>query len=778
MVNTEAFMPAIMSKIVMAFLCFCSFVCGAEVKDLKCEGMVAPTGITVAKPSFSWTFVPDDEKPAQGGYRVCMATSPEKLRYPDIWDTGPTSSSATTVHYLGEPLKSGQKVYWLVMTWGTERGLTVSEPSWFEMGEIENPGKAFEPPVFPRTGNVSWIKLSAWDSGRTFEGIGAVSAGASTDMLYDYEDPVRSQILDILFKPKFGAAFQHLKVEMGGGENSTCGSEPSHAITKAELKNPKSRGYEFWFMKEARNRNPDMILEYLPWSFPGWLEPDVFTQDSADYFVAFLDVAKRDWGLDINWVAAAENENGTDRDWLVNHMRPTLDARGYMNVKIQGPDDNSGDWQIFEDMEYDPEYRKVIKAVGYHYVTGRDFTGDMVDGRGRPTTEKAKASGLPLWASEDWSWTGKEWGGAGALNLARMYNKFYIRDQITKTLIWAPIGSITPTATWDKAGAMKANRPWSGFYEVWPCIWATAHTTQFAEPDAWHYLDSGCGLFDRSTYKGSCVTLKNKNSPDWSMIICTEEAEEINVTLMDGLSNELVHVWKSDEQHQFVQKESITPINGTFSIKLDPECIYSLTTTTGQLKGAYNIPGDKPFPFPYAENYEGREVGDLPKYHSDQKGSFEIAENPMGGQCLKQICPEAGYDWMRIYRRSYIKPSTLIGDLDWLDYTCSADVFITGGNVELAGRVQGPFLQGYRLMLEKNGAWALIYDTETLAGGKLADFNGEEWHKLKLQFRGDQVEGFINGTSVAKKKHKQINGYVAFASSYDQNLFDNLEVTP
>jgi Glycosyl hydrolase family 59 len=49
-----------------------------------------------------------------------------------------------------------------------------------------------------------------------FEGVGAVSAGASTRLLPDYPLPQRSQILDFLFKPKFGAGFQHLKVEIGG----------------------------------------------------------------------------------------------------------------------------------------------------------------------------------------------------------------------------------------------------------------------------------------------------------------------------------------------------------------------------------------------------------------------------------------------------------------------------------------------------------------------------------------------------------------------------------
>ena len=95
------------------------------------------------------------------------------------------------------------------------------------------------------------IRLDPASPGRVFEGIGAVSAGASTRLLVDYPEPQRAEILDFLFKPKFGAGFQHLKVEIGSGENSTCGSEPSHVITREELADPKPRGYEFWFMAEG-----------------------------------------------------------------------------------------------------------------------------------------------------------------------------------------------------------------------------------------------------------------------------------------------------------------------------------------------------------------------------------------------------------------------------------------------------------------------------------------------------------------------------------------------
>jgi len=45
----------------------------------------------------------------------------------------------------------------------------------------------------------------------------------------DYPEPQRSQILDFLFKPHYGAGFQHLKLEIGGDVSSTDGTEPSYA---------------------------------------------------------------------------------------------------------------------------------------------------------------------------------------------------------------------------------------------------------------------------------------------------------------------------------------------------------------------------------------------------------------------------------------------------------------------------------------------------------------------------------------------------------------------
>ena len=120
-----------------------------------------------------------------------------------------------------------------------------------------------------------------------------MSAGASSKLLSDYPEEYRNQILDLLFKPKFGASLQQIKVEIGGDVNSTDGSEPSHAHTRDEFLNPKSsfyqRGYEWMILEEARKRNPKIFLDCLEWGCPGWIGNGIYySQDNADYIVSFL----------------------------------------------------------------------------------------------------------------------------------------------------------------------------------------------------------------------------------------------------------------------------------------------------------------------------------------------------------------------------------------------------------------------------------------------------------------------------------------------------------
>ncbi len=639
------------------------------------------------------------------------------------------------------------------------------------------------------------IVVDGRDQGRTYEGIGGVSAGASSELLIDYPEPYRSDILDFLFKPRFGASLQHFKGEIGGGENSTCGSEPSHAITPDELANPRPRGYELWMMQEARKRNPRIILDCLPWTFPYWAVDSrgrPFTEKSAEWFVAFLRLARDHYGVDIDWVAAAKNESGLpDKEW-VKLLRKKLDAAGFTRVRLQTPEHHSQLWKVFDEFERDPAFAKVIDAVGYHYVNGyggRQFNLDNSPAV-RRVPPKAKKTGKRLWASEEWSLSGQSW--RNSMVIVRSFNKLYCVDRITKYEVWAPIDSIYNFLDFSSVGAVHADSPWSGHYEVWPAVWALAHYGQFTQP-GWRYLDRACRKLTPETWNGSVVTLRDPGSGDWSMIIATAKPIALKVTVTGGLRADAVHVWHSSEAEQFVREATLSPKNGTFTVELAGESLYTLTTTTGQRKGQppHPIPPEAPFPLPYREDFERYRPGDAPRWFADQKGTFEVVEAD-GNKCLAQIVPKEGNIWGR---RTWEKPWTVVGELAERDYAVSADVKLVGGSVEV-GCGYTWRAPAFRLILDSKGNWTLAQNIfaksgrrrfvkpKTLASGTIAGFDPGKWHSLRLTRLGSagRLEARIDGAKVASAKivpgqagPKVEPAYLA--STYHRNLFDNLTIT-
>ena len=58
--------------------------------------------------------------------------------------------------------------------------------------------------------------------GAVFDGVGAISGGGATSkLLVGYPEPQRTEVLDMLFRPQWGASLQILKVEVGGDGPST-----------------------------------------------------------------------------------------------------------------------------------------------------------------------------------------------------------------------------------------------------------------------------------------------------------------------------------------------------------------------------------------------------------------------------------------------------------------------------------------------------------------------------------------------------------------------------
>ncbi len=261
------------------------------------------------------------------------------------------------------------------------------------------------------------ILLDGRDSGRLFEGLGAVSAGASSRLLIDYPEPQRSQILDYLFKPGYGAALQHLKVEIGSDVNSTDGSEPSHLRSPTD--HDYTRGYEWWLMEEAKKRNPNIILDILPWGAPGWIgDGHLYSSDMADYVADFIEGAARVHHLQISYVGIA-NERMYDSNY-VKELDRVL-RREHLSTRIVCCDAYGGgvfsEYDIVNAIAQDPSLKEAIAAIGVHYPREPDSSSPA---------EAARQLGLPLWSSED-----QPNGGSGPLYLSRLAaGRTYSRTEI------------------------------------------------------------------------------------------------------------------------------------------------------------------------------------------------------------------------------------------------------------------------------------------------------------------------------------------------------------
>jgi hypothetical protein len=402
------------------------------------------------------------------------------------------------------------------------------------------------------------------------------------------------------------------------------------------------------------------------------------------------------------------------------------------------------------------------------------------------STQPAIDCGKPLWSSEDGPWNGT-WGGAR--RLAQIFNRNYIVGRMTTTEIWSPITSYYDNLPLPGSGVMRANTPWSGYYEVQPALWATAHTTQFVQP-GWKYLDSACSLIQG----GTVVALKSPDGQALSIIIESTQAQKpatYQLILKGNLPNTPLHVWRTNRNDSFVQLASITPVAGSFAFTVDPESLYSLTTTTGQHKGDAQPPANLPFRLPFTDAFDEYAVGATPRFTSDQAGIFEVAARSDGaGKSLRQVVGQKGIEWQK-----NPLPETLLGSSAWSDYEVWADVLIEhAGFAALYGRV-GTLRQnadpppGYCLKLNADGQWQLIVDrtqhpapkktvvTPAILASATIDIKPATWHRLRLSMRGSLIEAAIDGRPLAHATdHEYASGMIALGSDWSPTQFDNLKI--
>jgi galactosylceramidase len=621
----------------------------------------------------------------------------------------------------------------------------------------------------PASADTVAVNVDGTTLGGTYQGVGAVFSNGMTKLLMDYPAAQRQAILDLLFSPKYGASLQHLKIEIGSDANTSAGTEPSHTRSATDL--DVTRGASLWLAQQAKLRNPALTVDALRWGTPAYVDTDA---ERYQYYKTFLDGAKSQYGLDFDYLGAERNEHTSSSDWaptgasrnfVVNTLRPGLDADGYADVSLTAADSNTG-WWIADRVAADPDLKDALGALTVHYR--------------QDSTSTARGLGLPLWNGEDLAPFRGDWL-TGPLDMANRIIRTYAVGRMTLYEMHPAIEAGYPNTPFNFKSIMTAQEPWSGHYTVESGLWTTAHFTQFTQP-GWRYVDSAT----TSDGRGGTLTVKDPASANWSMVLLNTGAtpRTFTVSLSNGIAASTLRHWRSTATAAFVQQTDVTVAGGSFSVTLPPYAISSLTTTSGQQKGSPANPAAAPFALPYTDAFDTYAVGDMPKYSSDQGGAFEVAADG-ANKVLAQVITAATkpVDWK--YRPTP-EPYTLLGSLDWRNYEAEVrgrlpdgtGYLLLGGRINHTAKSAAP-ADGYDLKVDADGAWTVRAGANPIASGTVAGFAVTAWHGLKLRFNGTSLQAYIDGLMVADLTHTSFaSGQIVLGSGYHRADFDDLAIRP
>lgn len=444
-------------------------------------------------------------------------------------------------------------------------------------------------------------------------------------------------------------------------------------------------------------------------------------------------------------------------------------------------------------LQFDPELSTAVDVIGAHYP-------------GTKTVMEALKTEKKLWSSEDYSTFNDEIGGGC---WARILNQNYINGRMTATISWNLVASYYEDLPFGRDGLMTAEEPWSGNYVVESPIWITAHTTQFAQP-GWTYLQTVGHLAQGGSYvaltdgKGNLTVVIETMSHNHSICI-RPPLPPFNVTAQNATFQlkgsfafiKELQVWRSQfnfksQKPLFFEKLSpLKILDGTFTLNLHEDEVYTITTITTGRKGSYpDPPPSARFPKVYKDDFNIRNppFSEAPDF-ADQTGVFEYYVNLTDPGphvfTLRQILTQRPITW----EADADQTISVIGDYQWQNLTVTCDVFmekVKTGGVFIAARVdKGGWnirnAKGIFYWVFADGSYKVTNDLagQTVLAEGLSGTRAYGWHKLTLTVQGQYASGQLNGYPLWKNAVVLApkNGWAAIGTnSYELAQFDNFAV--
>ncbi len=293
---------------------------------------------------------------------------------------------------------------------------------------------------------IRWEEVFQYIDG--FGGSYTFNKGATVHRL---PEPVRTQILDMVFSQEDGIGISILRIKPGSGGINEWGNDlydgPSDTIMPTpdgyvwddpdwESKKDEFDKYQIWIVREAAARGCNTILSTV-WSPPAWmktngsvmggaLRTDMY-QAFADYLAEYVLGYKEHFDIDIDYISIANEPNlspgysgctwnGTQlNNFIKNNLGPTFAARG-VTAGIVFPEHMSFQETLASTALQDPE------TVPYIAVMGTHAYGLNVNNV--PDLPLSKAAGVKIWQTE-------------YMNQGSPQDNTFVNNTMTDGLKWA-----------------------------------------------------------------------------------------------------------------------------------------------------------------------------------------------------------------------------------------------------------------------------------------------------------------------------------------------------
>ena len=231
-------------------------------------------------------------------------------------------------------------------------------------------------------------------AGRTFDGVGALSAGASSRLLIDYPRagtqpdprlPVQARLRRRLTDPEGRDRRRH---QLHGRRRA----EPHAQRVRPRLQ-PRLRVVADG---AGQGPQPEYQARALAWGAPGWVGNGARPSgpSSSSSTCSRGSAARSSTTCRSTTSAAGTRRASTPTGTCI--CTQALASHGYASIQVVA--DDSFSWTVAGALQNNPAFADSVDVVGQHYVCG--YLGSCTD---CPSPAAAQDLGKPLWASEQGS---------------------------------------------------------------------------------------------------------------------------------------------------------------------------------------------------------------------------------------------------------------------------------------------------------------------------------------------------------------------------------------